>query len=115
MFSESFEQVKNPKAVKALNTSAVIKIMHQNVQCVTNKLLDIEILLSEHSVEICCLTENWRHTLQLDIVKIDSYKIGSSFCKKEFKNGGVAILLRNYLNVEEISKVSLSSTEKISD
>lgn len=103
----------HPQVLKSTNNSIALKIMHQNVQCIRNKLLEMELLLTDYPVEVCCLTEHWLNPRQTGILKIKGYKMSSLFCRNEFRNGGSAILTRDDLLAEEIVEVSQKSVEKI--
>lgn len=68
----------------AVSKTSTIKVMHQNIQCIRNKLLHLEIMLTDNPAKISCLTEHWQNPLQKDIRKIEEYNDGSTFYRKEF-------------------------------
>lgn len=65
----------------------------------------MELLLSEHPVDVCCITEHWLKPHQMNVPKINNHKVLSTFYRKEYKNGGTIILVRDKVMAEEIAKV----------
>lgn len=93
-----------------------INVLHQNVQCIRNKIEALELLLDDNDIDIVCITEHWLKTFEVNAVVINNYSVSSIFCRSEFKNGGVAILHRTSnlenMSVKELSFVSKYSVEK---
>jgi hypothetical protein len=60
-----------------------IKLLHHNVQSLSNKLLDIAIMLAtEHcNINILCSTEHWLSDIQLKVLNIDGFRMVSSFSR----------------------------------
>lgn len=48
--------------------------MHQNVQCLRNKIDEIEIMLKDElkDVEILCFTEHWLNEKETDLYQISN-------------------------------------------
>ena len=62
---------------------------------------------------ILCLTEHHLKNFEIDNLPIDRYKLGSKFCRHEFKNGGgVCILVQKDL---DFSPISLDNYRKKND
>lgn len=83
------------------------------MQCVTNKIPELELFLTEYPTDICCLTEHWLHPDQISAVKIDGYKLGSVYTRETYIHGGVMILIQENIKCEEISEIKNFAVEKI--
>jgi hypothetical protein len=80
-------------------------ILHHNVQSLFNKQMKLMVLLntSLHNINALCFTEHWLSEDQLNLLVINNFKLVSKFCKKDFKNGGSCIFVKNDLKVKEIA------------
>jgi hypothetical protein len=59
--------------------------------------------LSPDYPHIMYLTEHHLKDYEIDNLPIDHFKLGSKFCRHEFKNVGVCIFIREYLDFCTIS------------
>lgn len=89
----------------------MIKIVHQNIQGVGRKSLEIELFLNEFDVEILCLTELWHKDIEI-LLRFDSYKLGSYFTRKNAMGGGSCILIKKNINSRERSDIVNESVER---
>jgi hypothetical protein len=70
------------------NNNNLFKVFHQNIRGLKSKVDElINSLLPEYP-QIVCLTEHHLKDFEIDNLSIDYYKLGSKFCRQEFKNGG---------------------------
>lgn len=67
---------------------------HLNIQSLSNKVHALELMLSNESIDIVCLTEHW---LQSCYLQIEGYAVVSSCLREKMKNGGSIILIKNGL------------------
>jgi hypothetical protein len=67
--------------LKSVNNK-VLKVFHQNIRGLRNKIN--ELLCSLHPVlpHILCLTEHHMTQLELDHVHIENFKLGAKYCRK---------------------------------
>ena len=70
-----------------------IRIVHQNIQSIRNKLTEVEIMLHELKVDILCLTEHWMDGNES--VSIPGYNMVAKYSRRAKACGGVCILARN--------------------
>lgn len=91
-----------------------MRIFHQNIQCLRNKIEEIELLLDAQGIDIACFSEHWLKEDEYSTIQIRNYHLCSIFCRKNFKNGGVAIFIRNKLNakIDNILFLESKSREK---
>ena len=79
-------------------------ILHHNVQCLNNKLLDLSISLSTDEVngDVLCFIEHWLKANQFNSVYIDQFKLVSSFCRSTRIGGGSSIYVKNFLRTKDL-------------
>ena len=93
----------------------ILKVCHQNVQSLRNKVDLVEATLIMNDIDIVCLTEHWLNDKQSEYLNIEGYYSISKFCRKEYKNGGVTIFCSNKLknSCSAIEQIEKWSKEKI--
>lgn len=73
--------------------------MHLNIQGVKNKLLDLQLYLTNHinNIGVICLNEHWLKKENIDFVnKLPNYKLADFYCRNDFNSrGGSCILVHN--------------------
>ena len=80
-----------------------ISLMHQNFQCIRNKLCELEVMLKNelHNLDILRCTEHWLNTEEIATHHISNFKLSSHYCRSTFKNGGSAIFVKEHLSHRE--------------
>jgi hypothetical protein len=75
--SEQCSDVERWKNVKDFG----LRILHQNVQSLSNKKNEITMMLSvdRMHINILCLTEHWLREDQLNVVYIDHFRLVSKY------------------------------------
>lgn len=71
------------------------KIVHVNVQCITNKINETEIFVKEHNVDILCLTEHWLLHNDIENISFPNYTLVSYFSRVSHIHGGSSIYVKN--------------------
>jgi hypothetical protein len=63
--------------------SYVLKIVHHNVQSLSNKLFELSIVLNSDliNLDVLCFTEHWLMENQMRDVNIDCFKLMSNFSR----------------------------------
>ncbi|PNF26089.1 hypothetical protein B7P43_G04923 [Cryptotermes secundus] len=82
--------------------SANIQIIHQNVQSLRNKKLNIEVLLTNKMLEsdILCITEHWLDEREIGYYNFENYSLISKFCRKNKLHGGSCIYVKTNLDAK---------------
>lgn len=98
------------KNAKKNNYSHGLRILHQNIGGVLNKLDNLEFTLQEFEknnqiIDILCLSETFIRKGSEHNVKLHDFKLVSSFCREKSR-GGTAILVRKTIDVKPIKFVS---------
>lgn len=65
--------------------------MHQNIQCLSNKILPLEVTLAKNNIDILLLTEHWLLNDQIKSINMSNYFLASSFTRSNSIHGGTAI------------------------
>lgn len=86
--------------------------MHQNVQCIKNKVLELELYINalEQKPNLICLTEHWLKPAEEDFIKLEGYKMVSSFSRLDMAHGGACIFSTEH-DFEEITGIKEISIE----
>lgn len=100
-----------------------IDLIFVNVQSITNKINEIESLLTDeqsdfHNVSVLCISEHWLHSSEASSLWLTGYNICSFLCRSIFKNGGVLQLIKNNINTDllltELNSLSVEKDCEIS-
>lgn len=68
--------------------------MHQNVQGIKGKDLQVDLCLVDNNIDIMCVTESWLSGNEVGIYNIGEYKVISSSHRKNYIRGGTMIYVR---------------------
>lgn len=71
-----------------------VRLATVNVQCLTNKLRNLEIFCEIDNPDILCLQEHWCSHEEMAIMNLPDYENISSFCRAHGEHGGTAIFVR---------------------
>jgi hypothetical protein len=73
--------------------NATIQLLHQNVQSLNNKKINIEVLLTDKTLEsdVLCINEHWL---------AENYSLISKFCRKNKQHGGSCIYVKTNLEAK---------------
>lgn len=70
----------------------VITFCHQNIQCLSNKVLVIdENFENNYQCDFLLLTEHWQREEKLNEIQLKNFSLCNSFCRSQLIHGGVAI------------------------
>lgn len=87
------------------------RILHVNVQSLSNKLDSLELLFEMERPLIASIVEHWCSSEKLQSMNIHGYVQVASFCRKDHIHGGVVIYVRADLQVADCG-ISHWSVEK---
>lgn len=90
-----------------------ITLLHQNIQCLRNKVHELEVFLDDKIIEFICLNEHWLNENEIDIVKPKGYNVISGFCRTNKTHGGVSILVRDGVKASPISPTITNLSEEL--
>jgi hypothetical protein len=89
--------------VQTTNVSTkALQILHQNIQGLRWKSNKVLSLLYPTLPHILCFTEHHLDQQKIELIQIDSYTLGASFCRTSFKMGGIYIFINKNLNFMNI-------------
>jgi hypothetical protein len=89
-------------------------ILHHNVQSLSNKQLELTVLLNSslQNLDALCFTEHWLIKDQINRVEMSKFQLGNRFCRKEAKNRGSCIFITEQLNTKEVTYLKDMCAEK---
>lgn len=91
-------------------------IVHQNMQGLASKQLEVDLFLHSENIDILCITEHWMKQHQL-MFNIDNYQLGSAFARESAIHGGSLILINDafkFKNRKDITSLSVERTIELS-
>lgn len=78
-------------------------VFHVNVQSLSNKVIELNLLLQNYQFDIICISEHWLSSNNLSVIKIQDYSLITSYCREEKKeHGGVAIYTNQKQNLKSV-------------
>lgn len=83
-----------------------LRVMHQNIRCLNNKTLELEVIISENNVDVLFLSEHWQSSEELQSINLSNYKLVSFSCREAYRHGGVALFSKRSLHVEPRSDIT---------
>lgn len=77
--------------------------MCQNIQCLTNKIDDLNVFLSDShcDVDIIVINEHWLSPDNYHLYPLDGYDLCAKYLRQKHIHGGVAIFTRNNIKTKE--------------
>lgn len=91
------DQTEQHEMTLQFNEQDNLNILHQNIQCLRNKTLDLELYINTMNVipDILCLTEHWLVEDEVEFVKLQNYRMVSCFARQKSIHGGSCIFLKD--------------------
>ena len=99
---ESLNRQERTTSIASTSDEA-LRILHQNIQGLRRKSDDvINSLYPSPPPHILCFTEHHLNQHEINLIQIDSYILGASYCRNSYKMGGVCIFVNKNLNFMSI-------------
>lgn len=77
-------------------------ILYMNIQCLRNKLDNLNHILSKHKYNVLCFSEHWLNNYEITLYNPDGYVLGNYYSRVKHIHGGTIIYTKNDVNVEVI-------------
>ena len=74
-----------------------LKIFHQNIRGIRNKVDELVLHLSESNPQVLCVTEHHLKDFEINNTGINNYILGAYYCRKTRKSGGAVIFIHDTL------------------
>ncbi|RVE46275.1 hypothetical protein evm_009099 [Chilo suppressalis] len=75
--------------------------MCQNIQSLTNKIDELNILLSEFNIDVIVMCEHWLRPSNYHFYSLEGYDLAAKYIRQNHKHGGVAIFTRESIKTRE--------------
>jgi exonuclease III len=107
-------KIEKEGKMKQEQKTAVVSILHQNVQSLNSKLVQLNVILQTEleEVEVLCLSEHWMREEYINFIKVDGFKLTSNFSRSKSIHGGTCIYVKNYLQTREVNYIKEIGKEK---
>ncbi|XP_031358058.1 uncharacterized protein LOC116181770 [Photinus pyralis] len=94
------------------NRALNLEILHINIQCLTNKLIEFESFICDKSYDIICISEHWFTDCRiLENLIIDKWQVTSLFCRTKMVHGGVLIFSKKDRIATALTHINNASIE----
>lgn len=91
--------------------NSLFNIFHLNIQCLKNKVIDLNVFLIDSNIDILCINEHWLVEDEVEYITLEGYYLASNFSRKSNIHGGVAIFCKNIYNCSTITQINKLSVE----
>ncbi|KAA5580299.1 endonuclease/exonuclease/phosphatase family protein, partial [Acinetobacter baumannii] len=92
--------------------TTVINLVHQNLQGLMGKELEIDLFLDYNKVHVLCVTEHWLKKYELNC-NFKNHQVMSSFCRENAIRGGSLIFVNKDYKCKERRDIVSLSVERI--
>jgi hypothetical protein len=75
--------------------NTTLKLFHQNIRGLRNKLDELYCHLSYGLPHIICMSECHLKDFELQLTHLSDYTLAAKYCRKFFKKGGVSIFVHS--------------------
>lgn len=88
-----------------------IKVLHTNIQCIANKIPNLELHLQTEKPDLVCISEHWLKEPQALATTIEGYSIITKHCRTTGIHGGVAIYGSNKIGAQKLKHINVKSVD----
>ena len=83
----------------------IISLSHINARSVCNKSLELQTYITDRSIDLCAITENWlRPDDWVSVADITPHRYKAlSKARLEGRGGGIALINKDYITIKEIN------------
>ena len=92
----------NRKDPNQIPGNAFLKVFHQNIRGLGNTTNELYCHLQHDHPHILCVTEHHLRESELQLIHLESYSLGASYCRKTFLKGGASIFVHRNLKYNTI-------------
>jgi exonuclease III len=99
---------------KRVTKNVSLSVLHQNVQSISNKQIELDLVLksSLKNIEVLCFTEHWVKKDYFNLIQIDQYNLVNYFSRKKYDHGGVCIYVKKGIRTKDLKCFKGISMEK---
>lgn len=87
----------------------MLNVVHQNMQGLSGKELELSLFMENYDVQVLCLTEHWLKEHEVEFINDEHFTVKSAFVRKSAIRGGSLVLVSNKLKCKQrLDLVNLS-------
>lgn len=99
------------KLINSRNHLKYTNLVHQNIQGIKCKILELELFMNSNNIDIMCITEHFLKSHEV-MFNFSNHQVGSSFCRVSAECGGSLILLNKQIQFKERLDIVHLSVER---
>lgn len=80
----------------------VVRILFGNVQCLTNKVNELEMTANLEKYSVICLAEHWLNGNNFSLYNLEGYTMATIYLRRNHIHGGAIILISSLLKYHVI-------------
>lgn len=92
----------NQSVVWGNSKAGQINLLHQNICSIRNKKQNLESILNQNSIDICCISEHWLDSNEMLLCQLQNYYLAAEYSRKKFRGGGTCIYVKNDIVCKKI-------------
>lgn len=100
--------------INKTNNKNILNIVHQNIQGLMGKELELELFMNCNNIDILCITEHWLKDHQF-MFSFNNHQVASSFSRVNLIRGGSLIFVHNNLKFKERKDIVSLSVERVAE
>ena len=105
---------KGSKKLEFVNSKTInLKIFHQNIRGLRNKIDELNLHLLECIPQVQCFTEHHFKEFEIINTRINNYNLGAYYCRKTRKFGGVGIFVHDTLSCTPIDLIEYCNKQDL--
>lgn len=94
----------NSSNYDTINQKKII-IYHQNIRGIINKADELLLSFTSELPHIICLSEHHLKEYEISSILLEQYVLANKYCRKNFKQGGVCIYVRENIQFKKINNI----------
>ena len=110
---ENCEKSKSYCRLKPRTRSTNLRVMHLNLRSLKNKILEVNVLLSETLPSIFCATKHWAKEDELERMALGGYNLVAKSCRTDQRGGGTAIYATKGLEISAVTRLPPQTEKQI--
>jgi hypothetical protein len=103
----------NKKSKDQYDTDDLLKVFHQNIRGLRNKIMEMGVGSMKEDPHIICFTEHHLNKEEINSTNLPGYNLGARFCRSKLKNGGCCIYIKESCTYSRINLEAYAKEQDI--
>ena len=95
---------------KINNRKQYLSVLHQNIQSISNKQIEVDLALKSNgnNIDVLCITEHWLKEDYVKLIQLDQYKLVSYYGRKTSNHGGSCIYVKRSISTKDLNSQDIN-------